>query len=68
MKKFIKIFYWSPSLVNIATNDAMVTAKMNDLAADGWELAFMATGVESADKEPEAIFITRYVFKRLKSN
>ena len=53
---------------NIATNDAMVTAKMNDLAAEGWELAFMATGVESADKEPEAIFITRYVFRRLKSN
>ena len=53
---------------NIATNDAMVTAKMNDLATDGWELAFMATGVESADKEPEAIFITRYVFRRLKTN
>ena len=53
---------------NIATNDAMVTAKMNDLAAEGWELAFMATGVESADKEPEAIFITRYVFRRLKSS
>ena len=46
----------------------MVTAKMNALAADGWELAFMATGVESADKEPDAIFITRYVFRRLKSS
>ena len=53
---------------NIATNDAMVTAKMNALAAEGWELAFMATGVESADKEPDAIFITRYVFRRLKSS
>ena len=53
---------------NIATNDAMVTAKMNDLAAYGWELAFMATGVESANKGPETIFITRHVSKRLKSN
>jgi hypothetical protein len=46
----------------------MVTAKMNDLADQGWELAFMATGVESADKEPDAIFITRYVFRRVKSS
>ena len=26
MKKFIKIFYWSPSLVNIATNDAVINS------------------------------------------
>jgi glycosyltransferase involved in cell wall biosynthesis len=26
LKKFIKIFYWSPSLVNIATNDAVINS------------------------------------------
>ena len=26
MKKIIKIFYWSPSLVNIATNDAVINS------------------------------------------
>ena len=29
---------------NIATNDAMVTAKLNDLASQGWELAFISGG------------------------
>ena len=32
---------------NIATNDAMVTAKLNDLSSQGWELAFVSGGVES---------------------
>lgn len=50
---------------NIATNDAMVTSKINDLAAQGWELAFVNGGVESSgDKDPQGIFITRYIFKR----
>lgn len=51
---------------NIATNDAMVTAKINDLASQGWELAFVNGGVESSgDKDPQGIFITRYIFKRV---
>ena len=29
----------------------------------GWELAFVTSGVESADKERDAIFITRYPFQ-----
>lgn len=50
---------------NIATNDAMVTSKINDLAGQGWELAFVNGGVESSgDKDPQGIFITRYIFKR----
>lgn len=51
---------------NIATNDAMVTSKINDMAAQGWELTFVNGGVESSgDKDPQGIFITRYIFKRL---
>lgn len=51
---------------NIAANDAVVTSKINSMAADGWELAFVVSGVESdaGDKDGQGIFITRYIFKR----
>lgn len=32
---------------NIASNDALVTSKINDMLAQGWELFFVSTGVES---------------------
>ena len=51
---------------NIATNDAMVKAKLNEMSSQGWELAFVTSGVESADKERDAIFITRYHFQKKK--
>lgn len=53
---------------NIAANDALVTSKMNALAKEGWELAFVFGGVESSagEDDPNGIFITRYIFKRLK--
>lgn len=53
---------------NIAANDAVITSKINKLTAEGWELAFVNTGVESdAGKgDGNAIFITRYTFKRNK--
>ena len=51
---------------NIATNDAMVTAKLNDLASQGWELAFVSGGVESSgDKDKQGVYATRYILKRL---
>lgn len=52
---------------NIASNDAIVTSKINSLSAEGWELAFVTSGVESyaGDKDSNGIFITRYIFKRL---
>lgn len=52
---------------NIASNDAIVTSKMNSLSAEGWELAFVTSGVESfaGEKDPNGIFVTRYIFKRL---
>lgn len=51
---------------NIAANDAVVTSKLNDLAQQGWELAFVNSGVESysGEEDPGGIFITRYVLKR----
>lgn len=51
---------------NIATNDAMVTAKLNDLSSQGWELAFVSGGVESSgDKDKQGMYATRYILKRI---
>lgn len=53
---------------NIASNDAVISNKINTLAAAGWELAFITSGAEAdAGKgDGTGIFITRYVFKRQK--
>ncbi len=53
---------------NIASNDALVSSKINDLSARGWELTFVTSGVESSAgaDDGQGIFITRYIFKRLK--
>ena len=53
---------------NIAANDAVITSKINALAEAGWELTFSNSAVESyAGKgDKNGIFITRYIFKRLK--
>ena len=49
---------------NIASNDAVVTSKINELASQGWELKFVNSGVESdaGDTDGKGIFITRYIF------
>lgn len=51
---------------NIASNDALITDKLNTLTAEGWELAFVTSGVESSagGDDGEGIFITRFVFKK----
>jgi hypothetical protein len=50
---------------NIAANDTMITSMINTMIADGWELVFVTSGVESAsEKDNNGIFITRYIFKR----
>ena len=53
---------------NIAANDALISSKLNTMTAEGWELAFVTSAVESdAGKgDGNGIFITRYVFKRTK--
>jgi hypothetical protein len=53
---------------NIASNDALISSKINSLVEQGFELAFVTSGVESdsGKGDGKGIFITRYVFKRLK--
>jgi hypothetical protein len=48
---------------NIANNDLVIAAKINEFAKDGWQLDQTVTGVYGADKST-GIFITRYIFKR----
>ncbi|GLB51123.1 hypothetical protein NBRC110019_01620 [Neptunitalea chrysea] len=54
---------------NIAANDALITSKINTMVEEGWDLAFVTSAVESdAGKgDNKGIFITRYIFKRLKT-
>ena len=50
---------------NIATNDALITAKLNDEAAKGWVLAFVTSGVESSgDKDKIGIYATRFILRK----
>lgn len=51
---------------NIASNDALISGKINEMVAAGWDLAFVVSGVEShaGDPDSEGIFVTRYIFKR----
>lgn len=51
---------------NIASNDAVITDKMNEMAEKGWELSFALSGVESdaGEGDPQGIYITRLIFKR----
>ena len=54
---------------NVASNDAILTSMLNAYANDGWELAFVSSGVESdaGSQDGNGIFVTRYVFKKLKN-
>lgn len=51
---------------NIASNDAVITDRLNSLAAEGWEIMFMTSGVESDAGETDGtgIFITRFLLKK----
>ena len=51
---------------NIASNDAIIMSKLNEMDAQGYDLAFVASGVESdAGKEDgQGIFVTRLFFKK----
>ena len=51
---------------NVASNDAVITSKLNEMANGGWDLVFVTSGVESdgGQQDGNGIFITRYVFKR----
>ncbi len=51
---------------NIAANDALITSMINDMIANGWELAFVVSAVESegGKGDGQGIFITRYIFRK----
>lgn len=51
---------------NIASNDAVIESKINSMLSQGWDLAFVASAVESdsGGDDGKGIFITRYIFKR----
>lgn len=51
---------------NIASNDALIGSKINDLAKQGWKLLFVTSGVESnaGSQDGEGIFITRLIFSK----
>lgn len=53
---------------NVASNDALLSSKINTMVSEGWDIAFVTSGVESdAGKgDSKGIFITRFIFKRLK--
>lgn len=53
---------------NIAANDVVITSKLNAMAEEGWTLAFTTSAVESygGKGDNNGIFITRFIFKRLK--
>ena len=51
---------------NIASNDAIVTAKLVSLLREGWKISFVLGGVESnAGKDDgQGIFVTRYLLTK----
>ena len=67
METDLKNFY---SLVginfkNIQNKDKVIVDRLNELAQEGWELVAVTSGVESST-EKTGLFITRYLFRRLK--
>ena len=61
-------FHFLIRFQNIAANDAVITSKINTMSSNGWELAFVSSAVESdaGKNDGKGIFITRYIFKKLK--
>tara|TARA_B110001454_G_scaffold215196_1_gene236199 strand:+ start:1677 stop:2120 length:444 start_codon:yes stop_codon:yes gene_type:complete len=51
---------------NIASNDSLITSKINEMIQSGWKLNFVSSGVESdAGKDDgKGIFITRLYFSK----
>lgn len=49
---------------NIASNDAVIAAKINTVVKEGWSVAFITSGVESdaGRSDGQGIFITRIFF------
>ena len=55
---------------NVASNDALLSSKINTMIGEGWDIAFVTSGVgsDSGKGDGKGIFITRFIFKRLKQS
>jgi len=51
---------------NIASNDAVVSGRLNQLLAEGWKIAHVLGGVESnaGQQDGQGIFMTRYILTK----
>ena len=51
---------------NIASNDALITSKLNEMATEGWELVYVTSAAESdaGKQDGDGIYITRFIFKK----
>ncbi|MAC17414.1 MAG: hypothetical protein CMC97_03860 [Flavobacteriales bacterium] len=51
---------------NIASNDALIADKINNLVSQGWSLEFVVSGVEadSGKDDGNGLYITRLIFKK----
>lgn len=51
---------------NVASNDAVITAKINAMLMEGWSLTYVTSGVESdgGETDGQGIFITRLFFSK----
>lgn len=51
---------------NIASNDAVITSKINAMLIEGWNLTYVTSGVESdaGGTDGQGIFITRLFFSK----
>ncbi len=50
---------------NVLNNDKVIAARINEMTNEGWELTHVTPGVYSAETST-GIFITRYLFRRVK--
>ena len=51
---------------NIASNDAIVSGRLNQLLAEGWKISHVLGGVESnaGSQDGQGIFMTRYILTK----
>lgn len=51
---------------NIASNDALISSKINEMIKKGWKLTYVASGVESKGSrdDKQGLFITRLYFSK----
>ncbi|WP_223271824.1 hypothetical protein [Algoriphagus ratkowskyi] len=54
------------SFRNVASNDAMITSKINSMLKEGWSLTFVTTAIESdaGNDDYNGIVITRLFFSK----